>query len=266
MSDVVTVTDEALCALVARIPDRNPERLAEDYLPALRAALAAQPQDQRIAELEAELAELTAEHDQSEEEASTTETKLVRAEASLEGLASSYDTLKESYIGALRELDQALAREEQLREALDWFCQRVEKGEVRSTRTYQRFKELLSSTPPQALSKRDGEVLALTKAARTTVGMLEHCARIRGGHGVLGDCYEELKEAFTSTTQAAQDAEERIREDERAKCAKVADAHKRSHDALFEESRRESSWHEGASCAADDIATAIRSLSSKGEG
>jgi hypothetical protein len=33
-----------------------------------------------------------------------------------------------------------------LREALEWFCQRVEKGEVRSTQTYQRFKELLSTT------------------------------------------------------------------------------------------------------------------------
>ena len=33
-----------------------------------------------------------------------------------------------------------------LREALEWFCERVDKGEVRSRRTYKQFKELLART------------------------------------------------------------------------------------------------------------------------
>ena len=31
----------------------------------------------------------------------------------------------------------------ELKEALRWFCNRVDAGEVRSKRTYERFKELL---------------------------------------------------------------------------------------------------------------------------
>jgi hypothetical protein len=32
----------------------------------------------------------------------------------------------------------------ELIDAMNWFCERVEKGEVRSTKTYNRFKELIS--------------------------------------------------------------------------------------------------------------------------
>ena len=32
----------------------------------------------------------------------------------------------------------------ELKEALKWFCNRVDAGEVRSKRTYERFKELLN--------------------------------------------------------------------------------------------------------------------------
>lgn len=40
---------------------------------------------------------------------------------------------------------------ETLREALSEFCDRVEKGEVRSVRTYQRFCDLLSRDPAASL-------------------------------------------------------------------------------------------------------------------
>ncbi len=42
---------------------------------------------------------------------------------------------------------------EELIKALEWFCARVDKGEVRSTRTYAKFKELISKSKtekPQA--------------------------------------------------------------------------------------------------------------------
>ena len=38
------------------------------------------------------------------------------------------------------------AENARLREALEWFCGRVDKGEVRSRRTYKQFKELLART------------------------------------------------------------------------------------------------------------------------
>ena len=43
------------------------------------------------------------------------------------------------------ELDTLKAEVQRLREALEWFCHRVEAGEVRSKRTYARFKEILST-------------------------------------------------------------------------------------------------------------------------
>jgi len=38
----------------------------------------------------------------------------------------------------------------QLIEAFQWFCDRVDKGEVKSVQTYARFKELLADTAPPA--------------------------------------------------------------------------------------------------------------------
>ncbi len=44
-----------------------------------------------------------------------------------------------------------------MRGAMLWFCDRVEKGEVRSVRTYARFKEILASTTAGAAMLRVAE-------------------------------------------------------------------------------------------------------------
>ncbi len=41
-------------------------------------------------------------------------------------------------------IDHQAQQNKELREAMQWFCDRVDKGEVRSKRTYKRFKELLN--------------------------------------------------------------------------------------------------------------------------
>ena len=43
------------------------------------------------------------------------------------------------------------------REAMDWFCQRVEKGEVLSVKTYARFKMLLARNTPAPLDGEPGK-------------------------------------------------------------------------------------------------------------
>ncbi|WP_375568709.1 hypothetical protein ABWH92_12165 [Ahrensia marina] len=200
MSDAVTVTDEALCALVARIPDRNPERPAEDYLPALRAAFATQPQDQRLAELE------------------LYKTRVVELSLAVQILQSQ---LKAPHA----ERDQSLAREEQLREDA---AALVEKRGQSNTGVVHPSSladaaaiRALPLTPPQALSKRDGEVLALTEALRFYVEEWdeEDISSLSGDGGPLTavvpseDLCEDrgaIARQTLSSTQAAQDAEERI--------------------------------------------------------
>jgi hypothetical protein len=48
----------------------------------------------------------------------------------------------------VKEMGETIIKHElkikELIESMKWFCERVEKGEVRSTRTYNRFKELIS--------------------------------------------------------------------------------------------------------------------------
>lgn len=52
--------------------------------------------------------------------------------------------LKEDEMNLLEQTIKTLQKEnKELKEALNWFCNRVDAGEVRSKRTYERFKELL---------------------------------------------------------------------------------------------------------------------------
>ncbi len=49
------------------------------------------------------------------------------------------------YAQAVQKYQKALEEyTRQLEEAMQWFCDRVDKGEVRSKKTYARFKELLN--------------------------------------------------------------------------------------------------------------------------
>lgn len=108
----------------------------------------------------------------------------------------------------------------------------------------------LSLTPPQALSKRDGEVLALREVLQL--------AKDEPRRSMDGDnrFWFMLDDALNSSTQAAQDAEERIREDERERCAKI----KLDFEIDLRDARK-AAWQ-----AVKSYQSAIRSLSRKGEG
>ena len=44
---------------------------------------------------------------------------------------------------------------EELIEALQWFCERVERGEVRSKKTYARFKELIEKYKDKGVDTKE---------------------------------------------------------------------------------------------------------------
>ena len=72
-----------------------------------------------------------------------------------EELIQAYDDLEIKYLGwsedhpkIKAELLSRLNEAERLREIAQWFCDRVEKGEVRSKKTYTRFKQALTTPEP----------------------------------------------------------------------------------------------------------------------
>ena len=191
MADV-TVTDAALNALVALIPDRNPERPAEDYLPALKAALAHAPPSEREAELEAQL------------------------KADHISLGEIIDSLRS-------QRDQLAAYADGLREALEEIGNDKAKTNAGTNvktiwRHAESAKAALSSTPPQALAARDGEVLGLREALKSLIN--SHCEGFckdfpEGFYqpDMSFDCSVCVaRSALTHSKQAAKDAEDRILE------------------------------------------------------
>lgn len=211
MTDTVNVTDEMVEAMRQQyrwvegvdggglsmpVPTTNETRNM------LTAALATQPQDQRIAELEAN------------------ETRLMDI---IQGLRARLvqDPL-------IQERDQALAREEQLREVLERLIEARDRADYSDVnRLCDEACKALSLTPPEALSKRDGEVLAIREALKGTLWMAEEWFEHGGDETTLADDYkaklEVADKALTSTAQAAQSIEAKIRADEREKCAKEFD-------------------------------------------
>lgn len=276
MSDAVTVTDEMVGAARRAWLDSGRDKAmapSRDYLrQALEAALTTQPQDQRVAELEAERELTIASHNTMAEER---DQALAHAEQLREGLESVLldyrHALKEMVSLYLAGLSSQTPTEHEIR-----------KGEF--TQKIERLEQALSLTPPQALSKRDGEVLilrdaltariwhdaALTEKMRRYIvpsvdpnsieadefiaAVIEH---LDGPHQRKND--EATRQALRSTTQAAQDAEDAIRADEREKCAKIVEGYRL--DVPLSEF-----IHTTPVDLLEGAATAIRSLSSKGEG
>jgi len=53
----------------------------------------------------------------------------------------------------MRKIAEQAAQIEMMRDAMREFCTRVDNGEVRSVRTYQKFLTIISTTPDQALEQ-----------------------------------------------------------------------------------------------------------------
>ena len=229
MSDAVTVTDELVAEARHQVMcagDEGPLNENDAFRMVLEmgwnAALATQPQDRRVAELEADLA-----------------TAQESLEAEAERLEHKVSVLEDTARSIQVERDQALAREEQLRDALERLRKEavllLQNSEGCAVNHYGEDFALYGMpgwlidariaveasgkalTPPQALSKRDGEVLALRKVLQRAA---DHNVSVEGA-----DWWADLFKALKDTTQAAQSAEDAIRADEREKMARTLCEH-----------------------------------------